>query len=280
MFYFSLAINNFFKYDSIYERIEIAGGLGYSGVDLSGTAYNCDLNKIKESAKNSGVVISGMTVNDVEQTVLNQNSKNLLSVVYETLDSAAEIGCKTVYISCGSTLGNGDYPKNLVIENLRRIVERAEKCNVTICIKPKHSKKEQPAQFLDSTVLALEIVRAIDSDYLKVYYDVYNMQLMEGNIIQTIKNHYMDIGYISISGVPEQIEPFYGEVNAALVLDEISKYYKGFIVLDYFPSYDSLLSASDSLKYVNNFRVNSATVYKDKALLPKNIRNPKIYINK
>jgi hydroxypyruvate isomerase len=93
--------------------------------------------------------------------------------------------------------------------------------------------------FASTSKEAFAIVETVGSANVKVLYDVYHMQIMEGNLISTIKNHYDLIGHYHIAGVPGRHEPLDTEVNYPSVFDAIAQTgYDGYIGLEYGPSID------------------------------------------
>ncbi|MBT9151080.1 MAG: Hydroxypyruvate isomerase [candidate division WS2 bacterium] len=71
-------------------------------------------------------------------------------------------------------------------------------------------------------------------------YDIYHMQIMDGNLIQTITNNIELIGHFHAAGVPGRHEISNGELNYRYIFDRIEKSgYKGFVGLEYIPALDS-----------------------------------------
>lgn len=64
------------------------------------------------------------------------------------------------------------------------------------------------------------MIQSIDSEHLKILYDIYHnhMQIMEGNILETLQKYHQFIGYIHIANVPYRCEPWIGELNYIIAL--------------------------------------------------------------
>ena len=69
--------------------------------------------------------------------------------------------------------------------------------------------------FLDGSAAGFDLVRAVDSPRIKLLYDIYHMQVMEGNIIQTLTGNLDVIGHVHVADVPGRHEPGTGELNYA-----------------------------------------------------------------
>jgi hydroxypyruvate isomerase len=102
-----------------------------------------------------------------------------------------------------------------LLEGLQRAVALAEASRITLMLEPLNTKVDHPGYTLAHSGQAFEVVRQIGSPRLKVLYDVYHMQIMEGNLISTMEAHLGDIGHIHVADVPGRQEPGTGEINFA-----------------------------------------------------------------
>lgn len=253
MLRFSIGINHFFHTCSIYERIQIAAKIGYDGVEIYRDIESIDPVKLRQAAQNSGIPIVNMAVERLDKNVLNQDLEALYPAVRNTLEFAETAGCKNIFLECGETVSPTDAPKLMIFETLKKLGSMAAEKGISLNIRPKSSLLEQSAQYLDSSSGALELVKSAGQQELGVLYDLYHMQIMEGNIAETIKRNAGWIKHILISGVPGHEEPFYGEVNIRHVLREIEGCFNGYCGLNYFPSYDSFESAADVLSFLKTY---------------------------
>jgi hydroxypyruvate isomerase len=79
-----------------------------------------------------------------------------------------------------------------------------------LVIEPLNTIKDHKNNFLDNFKTTLEMIQLINSDNLKILYDIYHMQIMEGNILDTLQKHHQSIGYIHLANVPYRCEPWIG----------------------------------------------------------------------
>lgn len=126
------------------------------------------------------------------------------------------------------------------VQSLTSIVPILEKAGVTVVLESLNSKVDHPGIYCDTSAEALRIVEQVGSPHVKLLYDIYHMQIMEGNLINTIRNHHSQIGYYHIARVPGRHEPLGGEVNLPDVLHAIAETgYDGFVGLEYHPENDA-----------------------------------------
>jgi hydroxypyruvate isomerase len=125
-------------------------------------------------------------------------------------------------------------------ENLERAladaVEIAQEADFTLLLEPLNTRVDHPGYYLDSASEGAEIIRAIDSPHLKLLYDVYHMQIMEGNVIATIERNIDIIGHFHAAGVPGRAELLDTELNYPAIVKRIDALgYRGCFGLEYFP---------------------------------------------
>ncbi|MCJ7772886.1 MAG: TIM barrel protein, partial [Desulfobacterales bacterium] len=178
----------------------------------------------------------------------------LLNAVRETVESMKEIECSSIFILSGNVEGRFDSQKNIIIENLKRLSELAEKENITINIEPVNSLVDLKGHYLDSTYIGFEIVKCVNNDHIKLIYDIYHAQMMEGNIIANITKNIDSVSHFHSAAVPGRNEHFLGELDYRNILKAIEKTgYNGYFGLEYTPSYeDHKKSLAEVLMYLRS----------------------------
>ena len=125
------------------------------------------------------------------------------------------------------------------VENLKRAAPLGEDAGVVLMSEGLNSV-QTPGYFLDNSTLGFGIVDEVGSPAVKFQYDVYHMQIMEGNLIDTIKANVEKIAHIQIADVPGRHEPGTGEINYPNVLKAIDESgYQGYVALEYVPLGDT-----------------------------------------
>jgi hydroxypyruvate isomerase len=92
------------------------------------------------------------------------------------------------------------------ITGLRRIAPLAERHQVTVCVELLNSKVDHKDYQGDHTVFGSAVIQAVGSPRVKLLYDIYHMQIMEGDVIRTIRDHAAAIGHYHTGGVPGRHE--------------------------------------------------------------------------
>jgi hydroxypyruvate isomerase len=122
-----------------------------------------------------------------------------------------------------------------VVDNLKFAAAALKAEGITLLVEPINTF-DIPGFYLSGTEQALNIIRATGSDNIKVQYDIYHMQRMEGELAATIKANLPMIGHIQLADNPGRFEPGTGEINYRYLfgmLDEIG--YSGWIGCEYKP---------------------------------------------
>jgi hydroxypyruvate isomerase len=133
---------------------------------------------------------------------------------------------------------------------LKEAVKIAEDNNVTICMELLNSKVNHPGYMCDHTVWGFELCRRVNSPRFKMLYDIYHMQIMEGDLIDTIRKNIDLIGHFHTAGVPgrheldENQEIYYPAVMRAIV----ETGYKGYVAHEYTPTRDPIESLVQAVK--------------------------------
>lgn len=124
---------------------------------------------------------------------------------------------------------------NTLVENLRYASQRLEESGRTLLIEMLNTH-ESPGYFLPQSEAATRLIQAVNCSNCMMQYDLYHMQLMEGNLIQTIQKHLSLIGHIQIANVPGRHQPGLGEIDYRYVFSKLDRLnYQGVIGLEYIP---------------------------------------------
>lgn len=118
---------------------------------------------------------------------------------------------------------------------LERVVPILEQGKKTLILEPFNPVDHQ-GHFLNGSADALKICRDIDSPFVKINWDLYHMQLSEGNLVAGMRNGFDQIGYVQVADVPGRHQPGTGELNYAFIFEAIRDLgYMGPIGLECWP---------------------------------------------
>ena len=123
------------------------------------------------------------------------------------IKACADAGIPNVIVFSGNRDGMPDEQglANCAV-GLKRIVGEAEKRGVTVCVELLNSKVNHKDYMCDRTPWGVELCKRVDSERFKLLYDIYHMQIMEGNVIRTIQESHAYIGHYHTAGNPGRNE--------------------------------------------------------------------------
>src|ERR1051326_231587 len=179
-----------------------------------------------------------------------------LDVLRKRIDDSAEAGFPSVITFSGFRRGISDEAgiKNMV-EGLKQVVGHAEKKKVTLCLEMLNSRvniemKGHPDYFCDKIEMAVEVCQRISSERMKVLFDIYHVQIMEGDLIARIRQFHPYIGHYHTAGVPGRGElDETQEINYAAVMETIADTgYQGYVGQEFIPTRDKVASLNQAVK--------------------------------
>lgn len=198
------------------------------------------------TVKKYGLICAMVNSHGIKDGVNNkENHSKCLSSIRESIDATAEHGFPNVIAFSGNRAG---IPDDAGLENavigLKQIVGYAEKKKVTICIELLNSRVNHKDYMFDCMNWGVELCRKVGSDRLKILYDIYHAQIMEGDIIRTIRQYREYIGHYHTGGNPgrheidETQELYYPAIMRAIV----ETGFTGYVGQEFIPTRDPLLS--------------------------------------
>jgi hydroxypyruvate isomerase len=135
------------------------------------------------------------------------------------------------------------------VEGLNRVKKIAEDAGVTICVELLNSKVDHKDYQGDRTPFGVEVVKAVASPRVKLLYDIYHMQIMEGDVIRTIRDHRAHIAHFHTGGVPGRHElDETQELNWRAVCTAIADTgFQGYLAHEFVPTRDPLTSLREAV---------------------------------
>jgi hydroxypyruvate isomerase len=215
--------------------------LGLKGLDLSGPA---DWPTLKKYGLISAMCPGTGGINKKE------NHEKAEKQLAENIRLTSEAGFPNVIITFATRQGMSDAE---AIDNsatlLKRVKALAEDKAVTICMEVFNSKVNHPDAQADHTKFVVDICKLVDSPRVKILYDIYHMQIMEGDIIRTIRDNIQYIGHFHTAGNPGRHEiDDTQELNYRAIAQAIVDLnYTGYLGHEYTPLRDPLKSLDQAI---------------------------------
>ncbi|SEG13548.1 hydroxypyruvate isomerase [Billgrantia desiderata] len=157
--------------------------------------------------------------------------------VEQAIDYATVLGCKQVNCLAGiQPQGVSlEQARRTLVENLRYAAEKLEAAGILLLAEPINTR-DIPGFFLNRTEQALAIFDEVGSPNLKLQYDIYHMQIMEGDLAPTIEKHLARIAHVQLADNPGRHEPGTGEIHYPFLFAYLDRLgYDGWIGCEYKP---------------------------------------------
>jgi hydroxypyruvate isomerase len=161
--------------------------------------------------------------------------------VDRAIEYAKAVGCPRLNALAGipSKGLDREKAKQTLVENLRYAAGKLKAAGLTLLTEP-CNPRTIPGFFLNTSGQAIEAMDAAGADNLLLQYDVFHMQIVEGDLAKTIERLLPRIGHIQIADVPDRNEPGTGEINFGWLLAHIDRLgYQGWIGCEYLPKGDT-----------------------------------------
>jgi hydroxypyruvate isomerase len=175
-----------------------------------------------------------------------ENHDKIVKFFEENIPASANFGAPNTICFSGNRNGMSDEQglENCAI-GLKRIIPIAEKHKVTVCMELLNSRVNHKDYMCDTSVWGVELVKRVGSERFKLLYDIYHMQIMEGDLIATIKKNYESYGHYHTAGVPGRNEiDDTQEINYPAVMKAIVETgFKGFVAQEFIPKREDKIAS-------------------------------------
>jgi hydroxypyruvate isomerase len=227
------------------ELIRAAARIGYDGIELADEEY-------WPAIVDAGLAIASHRGHATLESGLNarQNHDRIERELLASIALAQQWGNPVLICFSGNRNGLSDEEG---IENtalgLSRVARAAEEAGVTLALELLNSKIDHPDYQCDHTAWGLEVVRRVASPAVKLLYDVYHMQVMEGDVIRAIETHHDAFAHYHIAGNPGRQEPdltqelWYPAIYTAIARTGFA----GWVGMEYLPRADPIASLQAAL---------------------------------
>jgi hydroxypyruvate isomerase len=167
----------------------------------------------------------------------------------ESVKNAVEFGAPSIIVFSGNRKGMSDDEglENCAI-GVKRVIRMAEDANVLVCMELLNSKVNHPDYMCDHTKWGVELVRRVDSPKFKLLYDIYHMQIMEGDVIRTMRENLQYIGHLHTGGNPGRNElDDTQEMNyKGIARAVVEMGFQGYFAHEFIPKRDPLTSLAEA----------------------------------
>ena len=170
---------------------------------------------------------------------------------------AQTIGCRRVHVMAGKR--DESVPRNAqldtMVANVCMAADIAAPAGVSIMIEPLNRSVDMPGYLLAGSFEGMEIIERAARPNVLLQYDVYHMQVTEGDLMRTMKHLLPQIGHIQIADNPGRNEPGTGEINYPNLLAALDSLgYEGWVGCEYRPKDDTVAGLGWAQPYLGSHR--------------------------
>jgi len=249
----SVAYWCFANHWSLEKTCQIAKSLGLKSVELVGPA---DFPTLKKYGLVCAIAPNGTPDPPFVKGFNNPKYHDMIiAKTKETIDACAEYKFPNVIAFTGF---REDIPDDVGAKNcvagLKKIIGHAEKKNVNLCLEILNSRvdvemKGHPGYQGDHTDYCIDIIKKVASPRMKILFDIYHVQIMDGDIISRIRQYKDYISHYHTAGNPGRNElDDNQEINYRAIMEEIVKTgYKGYVGHEFIPTRDPLKSLTQAV---------------------------------
>ncbi len=222
------------------QAIKEVSELGINTIEFWGW-WDKNLGKIYEAKEQYNVNIATMCTRFVSLTEPEKRNEYIEGLEASVM-AAKSVGVKKLITQTGNDTGKDRmYQHESLVEGLRACVPLLEKEGITLLVEPLNIYIDHQGYYLYSSKEAFEIIDEVGSDNVKILFDIYHQQIMEGNLINNITANIDKIGHFHAAGLPGRHELDIGEINYKNIFDAIDKSgYNEYIGLEYMPVNDPI----------------------------------------
>lgn len=228
------------------ERVRRAAELGFPAIELWDWRSK-DIPALAAQTKELGLAVAQFTAWGFEPALCDaRNHDAFEAAVVEALAVAKQLGAQHACVVAGNLqkdLTLAQMHAN-VVQGLERVAPLAEAADVTLVLEPMNGRVDHPGHCLYGSSDALAIVRAVGSSHVKILWDLYHMQISEGDLCGHLKDGFAEIGYVQLADHPGRHEPGTGEIHYPRVLRALHELgWRGWVGLECSPRGEALDAA-------------------------------------
>ncbi|MBB5319600.1 hydroxypyruvate isomerase [Marinobacter oulmenensis] len=226
------------------ERFGLARAAGFSGVEyLFPYAWPADTLAKELSRHELTQVLFNLPPGDWDAgergiACLPGREQEFHEGVQQALKYAKALDCRRINCLAGLKPMDVDEPVawQTLVANVRYAAECLQAEGITLCLEAINSRVDMPGFMLDTSERVMALIRDVDADNVRLQYDLYHMQIMEGDLIRRIEHLLPWIGHIQFADNPGRHEPGTGEINFSNVFGALDRLgYTGWLSAEYHP---------------------------------------------
>ncbi|NMB90398.1 MAG: TIM barrel protein [Chloroflexi bacterium] len=243
------------------ERIARAAEIGYDAVEF----WNWDdkdLPAIRRAAQQAGIEVLTFQSNRGGTLIHPGQREVFVQGIRESLARAQEMDVHSLFL-LSDELGpdrsvryrfpelSEEVKRHSVLDGLRRLAPLAEAAGVTLNLEALNTEVDHAGYWLDRSRVGFELVRQVDSPAIRLLFDLYHMQIMEGNLTVHLLENLPYVGHVHVADVPGRHEPGTGEIHFKTIFRALERAgYDRYVGMEFSPTIDAAQAARQALALV------------------------------
>lgn len=235
------------------DRFMAARGCGFTAVEIL-SPYQYGISEVSDWLVQSG--LEALLINippggagEVGTAAVPGRQAFFQSSFQSALNYATGMGASMIHVLAGRATDETPLSEGLFVDNLQWAADLAATKGIALLLEPLNTQ-DVPGYLHTRTDHTAELIHKVDRDNIKMQFDFYHMQIMEGNLASGLKRHLDIIGHVQFSSLPGRHEPQYGEVNVHLLADYLDELgYGGWIGCEYVAKGDTAEGLSWGERY-------------------------------
>jgi hydroxypyruvate isomerase len=224
------------------DRIDAAKAAGFTHVECH-FPYEFPIGVVQERLAKAGVTLTGLNTaaGDTAKgewglAAIPGREKDFHAHFDQAMAYATGLGASVIHVMAGNVSPDErEAARTTYVANLKEAARKAEGTGITLLLEPLNNR-DMPRYLVARSDEVVSILKEIGAPNVKLMFDVYHVQIMEGDLIKRIERHRDFIGHVQIAAVPSRAEPDEGEVNFPAIFAALDRVgYRGFVGLEYKP---------------------------------------------
>jgi hydroxypyruvate isomerase len=251
-FKLSVRVEALFRDMNLPQMMEKVAEAGYQGFEFGNwRAQDADaITKLKNKlALECACLVGNRAVNPKGMTLVDPADRPaFLAEIAASTQAARRFETTRLVTLTGNELAGvpRDVQHKSIVEGLKRAHDVVAPHGVTLIVEPLNTLVNHQGYYLNHTPEAFEIMREVASPNVKILFDIYHVQIMDGNLIAAIRQNIASIGHFHVGDVPGRHEPGTGEINYANVFRAIRETgFRDFVAMEYGPSKDPMSTLAE-----------------------------------
>ena len=238
-------LSTMFPHLPFLERFDAAADAGFKGVEFL-FPYELPATTIAERADRRGldIVLFNLPAGDWDAgergiAAMSDRVADFRASVALALEYARVLRCPRLHLMAGKVRADEE-ARAMLVKNITYAADAAARDGIDILVEPINTRVDMPGYFYATSAKALSVMDEVARPNVRLQYDIYHMQIMEGDLARTIARLLPRIGHMQLADNPGRAEPGSGEINYPWLLRHIDRLgYSGWIGCEYRPASDT-----------------------------------------